>query len=343
VAESGATGEPRRGRATGTLAVLLAVLLGLSLLFNLFLLFALFSGLALAGGARVGDRVVERVLPYGGEGPEKVVVVPVRGLLIEEDLPGIAAGNPVGRVRSMLARAAEDPAVRGIVLAIDSPGGAVTASDLLHHAVAEFRRTQRIPVAASFGDVAASGAYYLAVAAERIFSHATTVTGSIGVLFARLDLTGLLEKIGVEDDTVVSGATPLKTLGSPTRRMSEAAREVVRGVVDEMYERFVRIVDEGRDSLDEAAVRRLADGRIYTGLQAREAGLVDEIGYVEDAVEWVRRRAEVPQARAVTYDRLPSFLESLLLGEAAARPAPAADLLGRDRRPRFLYLWTGEP
>lgn len=340
--EPESTAAPRRGRTAGGLAVLFAVLLGLSLLFNLFLLFVLFTGIAFGGRVGAGDRIVERLLPFGGKGPERVVVLPVRGLLLEGDLPGVAGGDVVGSVRTMLARAGADPTVRGIVLAIDSPGGAVTASDVLHHAIAEFRRERDLPVAASLGNVAASGGYYLAVAADRIFSHATTVTGSIGVLFARFDVTGLLEKVGIEDDTVVSEATPLKTIGSSTRRMTDEERRVVRGVVDEMYERFVRVVAEGRGGLDEGAVRGLADGRIFTGLQAREAGLVDEIGYLEDAVAWARERAGTPEALAVTYDRLPSFLETLLFGRAVD-PPEGRSLLGGDRGARFLYLWDGAP
>lgn len=176
---------------------------------------------------------------------------------------------------------ADNPGVRGLVVRVDSPGGAVAPSQEIHAALARFQEEHHKPVVISMGNVAASGGYYIACSAARIVADPGTLTGSIGVImhFTRID--PLLDRLGVSSQVVKSGK--YKDIGSPTRAMSDDERALLSGVIDSVYGQFVEAVAEGRH-LPTARVRELADGRIFSGAQAKEAGLVDELGGLHEAI-----------------------------------------------------------
>jgi protease-4 len=175
----------------------------------------------------------------------------------------------------------ESPSVKAIVLRIDSPGGGVVPSQEIHDAVLRVRNKQNKAVVASMGTVAASGGYYIAAATDRIIANPGTLTGSIGVIMELANLEGLLKKIGVENVVVKSGRH--KDIGSPFRKMSDEDRRILQSVMDDVHTQFIEAVAEGR-SLDVSDVRPLADGRIFTGRQAKEIKLVDELGDLDDAI-----------------------------------------------------------
>jgi len=176
---------------------------------------------------------------------------------------------------------AHNPRVRGLLVRVDSPGGAVAPSQEIHAALLRFQEEHHKPVVISMGNVAASGGYYIACSADRIVADPGTLTGSIGVImhFTRID--PLLDRLGISSQVVKSGK--YKDIGSPTRAMTDEERELLGGVIDSVYGQFVRAVAEGRD-LPEARVRELADGRIFSGAQAQEAGLVDDLGGLRAAI-----------------------------------------------------------
>ena len=180
-----------------------------------------------------------------------------------------------------LKRFGDSSSIKAIVLRIDSPGGGVVPSQEIHDAVQRVRNKQNKTVVASMGTVAASGGYYIAAAADRIIANPGTLTGSIGVIMELVNLEGLLKKVGVEGVVVKSGH--YKDIGSPFRKMGTDDRRILQAVMDDVHDQFIEAVAEGR-SLDIAAVRTLADGRIFTGRQAVEAKLVDELGDLDDAV-----------------------------------------------------------
>jgi protease IV len=180
-----------------------------------------------------------------------------------------------------LKRFGDSSSVKAIVLRIDSPGGGVVPSQEIHDAVQRVRNKQNKTVVASMGTVAASGGYYIAAAADRIIANPGTLTGSIGVIMELVNLEGLLKKVGVEGVVVKSGH--YKDIGSPFRKMGADDRRILQAVMDDVHNQFIEAVAEGR-SLDVAAVRTLADGRIFTGRQAVDAKLVDELGDLDDAV-----------------------------------------------------------
>jgi protease-4 len=189
---------------------------------------------------------------------------------------------------------AKDDTAKALVVAISSPGGGVYASVALHDAIARVAAVK--PVVAVMGATAASGGFMIAMPAQRVFANAATVTGSIGVLLQSPEISGLLDKLGVSAETLVSG--PLKDQPSLTHRLSDRGRTVMQGIVDDLYAQFVAIVAAGRH-MDPARVRELADGRAYTGRQALALGLIDELGDEAAARRWLASTKAVSADLAV--------------------------------------------
>jgi protease IV len=276
-----------------------------------------------------------------GKGQDKVLLVELAGVLAEEPIFTLESRPQVSllaRVREELEKAAEDERVKALVLRINSPGGTVTASDILYHEIKRFKDRRKVPVVASILDVGASGGYYAALAADRIVAHPTTVTGSIGVLMLTVNASGLLEKIGVSADYITSG--PRKDMGSPFRPLTPDERAIFQEVIDQLYGRFVALIVRER-GLDEARVRRFADGRIYTAAEALSLGLVDRVGYLEDAIALAREAAGIPDAKVVTYHRPRQYRATIYSGGEAPAFRPTTADLARlvTSGPRFLYLW----
>jgi protease-4 len=224
----------------------------------------------------------------------------------------------VGETKRMLEAAVRDRQVKGIVLRINSPGGEVTASDNIYHAVK--KAAAKKPVLIYMDTVAASGGYYIACGGSHIMANETTITGSIGVIIQTLNYREGLGKLGLESVTFTSGK--YKDTLSPSREMRPDEREMVQGMVDDMYHRFLGIVSEAREIPEETLKDGIADGRVFTGERAVEKGLVDETGYIEDAYGKIRTLAGAPKAKIVRYVRDVSFGNLLgLLGSRAVRQA----------------------
>lgn len=204
-------------------------------------------------------------------GEDRIALIRVEGVILDSQA-----------TIDELKRFSENPTVKAIVLRIDSPGGGVVPSQEIYDAVRRVRNKSSKAVIASMGSVAASGGYYIAAATDRIVANPGTLTGSIGVIMEMANVEGLLQKIGVEGVVVKSGK--YKDVGSPLRKMSEEERGLLQNVMDDVHKQFIEAVAEGR-ALEVADVQVLADGRIFTGRQAKEAKLVDELGDLEDAIQ----------------------------------------------------------
>jgi len=192
------------------------------------------------------------------------------------------------RLNEAVAKLADNDGVKALIVAIDSPGGSVAGGEGLHDAIARVAATK--PVVAVMGGTAASAGYMIAVPAARIFAREGTLTGSIGVLLETGDVSGLLRVLGVSTEAIVSG--PLKDQPSFTKPLTPQGREVLQGIVVDMYDQFVGMVASGRH-MDAARVRELADGRAYTGRQALKLGLIDAIGGEHDARAWLAQEKGV--------------------------------------------------
>ncbi len=286
---------------------------------------------------RLRETVVE-----GERGP-KIALIEIEGVLREVAKPrrfGLGEEeNPVARLRAQLDKAAEDDAVKGVILRIHSPGGTATASDLIYGEIQRFKAKKPVPVVAQLMGIATSGAYYAAMAADSVYAHPTTVTGSIGVIFMGVNVSGLMDKLGLADQTITTG--PYKDVGSPLRRMTPEDRALVQGVLNDLYQRFVQVVVTGRPHLRAAQVMELADGRIYSATQAQANGLVDGIADLPSTIDEARRRAGLAEARVVSYHRKREWRENLYTlppggGTPSLEPATLLHLL---HAPTFAYLW----
>jgi protease-4 len=277
--------------------------------------------------------------------PDKVAIIDVEGLIVNAKGGGTFGmgpdtENPVSLFRERLDAAAEDKHVKAVVLRINSPGGAVTASDIMYQDLVNFRQDTHKPVVACMMDVAASGGYYVAMGSDRIYAHPTTVTGSIGVIMSLYNATGLFQLLGVKSDPIKSG--PNKDLGNPGRPMTAEERDILQHMVMSFYDQFVQVVVRGRH-LPEERVRALADGRVYTGLEAHKLGLVDQVGYLEDAIQAAMDMACLKDAAVIAYDKCGGYRGSVY---AAAPHVPREINLKLDvpglRGPggsAFMYLW----
>lgn len=240
----------------------------------------------------------------------------------------------------------KDDRVRGILLVVDSPGGLVADSHQIYEKLRRLR--EKKPIVVAMKRVAASGGYYISMGAgpaAKIFAEPTTWTGSIGVIVPRYNLTELASSWGVKSEPLVTG--PLKNTLDPLKEMAPEEQAVWKEILDDSFQRFVEVIDEGRGSLDADAVRKLATGQVYTANQALQAGLVDVIGFEEEALESLKQQLNLSSVRVIQYSS-PTGLADLLLGASAAasQPPPAMDPLSRlleANVPRAMYLFGWHP
>jgi protease-4 len=312
------TSAAKRGLPLGTL-ILLFVLVGLPLLVCLGSVgvgwVMMSSG---ASGLATGDAVAviyaDGVIASGTEGSTRITT-------------GI---TPSG-IKADLRRADGDPSVKAVVLRINSPGGSVVASNEIYKALKDFGK----PVVFSFGETAASGGYYIACAGKWIVANPDTLTGSIGVISELPNAEELMNKIGVQFIVIKSGQN--KDIGSPFRQMTDDEKKLWQVVIDEAYNGFVQIVAQGR-ALTEDKVRQIADGRVYTGRQAKELGLVDQLGYLDDAVAKAGELGSIKgKPRVVEYLPRLSFTEILLGSQLFAPGISLEQILGLDAAPKLEY------
>ena len=224
----------------------------------------------------------------------KIMVISVNGVISEED--NGRGENMVDNLAMMLDNARQDPAVKAVVLEVQSPGGTVNASDLIYHEMVNFKKSKK-PVVAYFNGIAASGGYYISMTSNKIVASPETWTGSIGVIAQVPNFSGLLDKVGVKFNTIKSGAR--KDMLSPFKPEDEEDTKIMQDLVNSSYDDFVEKVVKGR-KLDDATVRELADGRIYNVKQAVANKLVDKVGYLkEEAFEEAMKLAKVKDAKLV--------------------------------------------
>ena len=244
------------------------------------------------------DSLSENVLRKGNLG-ERILVVNVRGTImnVEDSFLNVSQYNHQQILQS-LEKVKDDETIKGMIVRIDSPGGGVYESAELNDKIREVKEARDIPIYVAMESMAASGGYYIAAAADQIYATKETITGSIGVIMGGMNYSELMTKLGIEDTTIKSGE--LKDVGSATRAMTEKDVAVLQGLVNSMYERFVDVVAQGR-GMDREAVYKLADGRIYDGSQAQKNGLVDKIGYYEEALEDFEAAYDLESAQVFTY------------------------------------------
>ncbi|MEI6970719.1 MAG: signal peptide peptidase SppA [bacterium] len=280
--------------------------------------------------------VLRETWSYGG-GDTKVVRIPLKGVLVERDDGGpFYSRGPVEIALRQIRAATADDEVKAIILEVDSPGGGLTASDLIYKALVDFRAgSPDRRVVALLGDIAASGGYYVTTAADYIVAHPTTITGSLGVIISKVNVKKLGDEYGVKLETIKSGRN--KDILSPFADLSDEQRVVLQEVVDEMQGRFVGLVLKARPAVAKEVIPQLTDGRVYTSSKALEYKLIDEIGYWDDAVARTGSLLGVDEVKVVRYNEEFSF--SALLAGAQEASFSAGGLLDKIARARVMSLW----
>jgi protease-4 len=296
-----------------------------------------------------GGPIVEMPLGSPGTGKEpKIAIVDVDGLLLNMDMTGLYSlgENPVSLFREKLDAIAADPWVCAVLLRINSPGGGVTATDITWRDLQAFRANTHKPVVACLMDVAAGGAYYLATASDRIMAHPTSITGGLGVILNRYNLSGAIGYFSLQALPIKSGkhidlGNEIVAEPSPERK------QLLQAMADEFHQRFRQVVAQARPNIDDAD-GTLFDGRVFTASQALQRRLIDGIGYLDDAIAAARALAQVERARVVLYHRRNDPARSPyaitpnvpLQNSMLPLSVPGLD---RSRLPTFLYLWQPDP
>jgi protease-4 len=235
----------------------------------------------------------EEIIHVGTE--DRIVQIWLNGMI--EDDRGVDGQFGFTYLLQQLDQVKYDPTIKGVVLRVNSPGGAVVATDEIHSEILEIKQLGK-PVVVSMGSVAASGGYYIAAAADKIYANPATITGSLGVIFSFYNFSELAEEYGVNEIVVKSGQ--FKDIGNSFREMEDEEKAIFQSLVDESYDRFVDVISEGRN-IDRDKVVELADGRIYSGAQAKKLGLIDEFGSIDVATQAAKDMINSPDATVIRY------------------------------------------
>jgi len=306
----------------------------------------------------VEDRLQPVVIEWGDAGRftrDRIAMIQVAGLIANAKPRSLlsSGNNPVSDFRETLDAIARDPSVRAVVLRINSPGGTVTASDMMYKDLMEFKKRTNVPVVTCMMDVCASGGYYLSCASDYRVAYPTTITGSIGVIIQTINLNSTLRKLGIASEAVKSG--PNKDMGSPFRKPEHADapltaddRALLQAMVDQFYTAFTEIVKKSPNRVAAADWPTVTDGRVLTGRDAAKLGLIDEVGNIDSAIRKAKELAKIERAKIIMYVRSGEHRGSVY----ANSPSPPAqmnminlnvdlgDLLPHGQS-QFLYLWTG--
>ncbi|WP_062679244.1 signal peptide peptidase SppA [Parageobacillus toebii] len=286
----------------------------------------------------------EEVLEDGDE-LQKIVVLEVNGVIQDGEDTGAllaASGYNHQSFLRMIEQAKNDDTVKAIVLRVNSPGGGVVESAEIHDQLLELKKETKKPIYVSMGSMAASGGYYISTAGDKIFASPETITGSLGVIMQSLNYEGLAKKYGVELVTIKSG--PYKDIMNPARKMTEEEKEILQQLIRNSYEGFVKVISEGRH-LPESEVRKIADGRIYDGRQAKQLKLIDEFGYLDDTIAALKKDHHLADAQVVKYTNEFSFssLFQMAFNRNATPKHEATELiklLSKPSSPRLMYLYA---
>ena len=319
-------------------------------LFGLFLLvFSGCTGLNVTLLPRT-EPLEEKVLE--GEGRAKVLLIDLDGVIsFKEESESLLLKKGPSKVaffREALLKAEADPDIAGVIIRINSPGGNVAASDTLYHEIISFRQKKKIPVYAHIMELCASGGYYVASAADRIIASPTAITGSIGVIAMKFNLEGLFSKIGVSGETYKSG--PKKDFWTPFRPSTAEEKKMLQDIIDKLYARFLDVVYLGRQKvLNEEEVKALADGRILTAGDALDARLIDQMAYLDETIDTMKKDLHIENVKVVTYIRPKTFTSNIYSGypEMPLQGPQVINLISINAEDlalfsgvQFMYLWN---
>jgi protease-4 len=291
----------------------------------------------------MGKEQIQEVVLIKSRVKEKILLLDISGVIVSSMKPGVfdKEGDILSQVYYRLKKAAEDNMVKGIILRLDTPGGEVTASDIIYHEILNFKKRTGIPVLALMMGLTASGGYYIASACDLLIAHPSTLTGSIGVISLFPNLEGLFEKVGIQVHVIKSGE--LKDSGSVFRQITPEERDVFQKIVDEYHQKFQDVVYENRkEHLSLEDLKKIADGRVMTASQALEAKLIDEIGYFDKALKIILDLSSLPEAKVVSYTYFPERKTNIYATSLKSAPlleSASFRNVVQSLKSGFYYLW----
>lgn len=292
--------------------------------------------------AALDDYYFEEEVLVEGDWDKRIAVLHLEGVIQDIEMSMFLEGYNHKQFLQMIEQAGEDSSIEAIILHVDSPGGAVGPTAEIHRELVEMQKEYDKPIYVSMGSTAASGGYYVAAPADKIFAEPSTITGSIGVIMESINYAGLAEKYGIDFNTIKSGKH--KDIMSPNREMTKEERAILQSMIDEMYDEFVQVIVDGR-GMSEAKVREVGDGRVYTGKQAQAVGLVDEVGNFEDTLDSLRNDYGLEDAQVIQYGEGFGFLSGLGMNMKALFQSDSSELemvmslLRQSDKPRAMYIY----
>jgi protease-4 len=325
--------KPPRGVARALFTTLVTTIFGLSLMANLYLL--IITGV-------MGDHASKNSTLVQGDPKQEVAVVPVVNQLITQ--------KDADSLDQLLKQVEKNENVKALVIRIDTPGGEVAPSDEMYHRILQYKASAKVPVVISMGGMATSGGYYTAVAGDYLFAEPTTLTGNIGVLMESLNFSRMIDKWGIDDNTLHSTGADYKTSGSMFRPQTPEDKAYLTGILDSVADQFHAAVKTGRQGRLKGPLTEIFNAQAYPADSALKLGLVDQIGYLEDACNYAATKAGLTNKTVVTYEQQETLLK--LLSGKSNLPDPTAssslkingvpvqsDTLDRLLSPRPLYLF----
>ena len=324
--------RPRHSFTRGILVTLATTIFGFSLLLNLYMLLV---GGILSGGDSSSAEVIRL-----GEDSQRIAVVPISGIIMDAEFERF----------NRLLKAAEKDGVKAMIVEIDSPGGAVTASDMIYNRLVQFRKDNPgVPVTATMGSMATSGGYYAACGADYIIAQRTTMTGNIGVLLPRYNISDLAKRVGVQETTIESSGTPFKNAGSMFEPETAEDTAYFRELIDDAFAQFKSVVRDARLGKLKKPLDEIANGKVYMAQRALDLGLIDQIGYLNDAIDQIATAASLSKPMAVRYSERPSLTRMLLGAQSQSSVSGrgvtlqiSPEVMERFSSPRMMYLWRGQ-
>lgn len=276
-----------------------------------------------------------------GDFDKKIAVVRLEGAMMPTEASLFSDGYNQENILAGIEQAFTDELVDGVILYVDSPGGAVYEIEEVHRKIVDLKNEYDKPFYVSMGSTAASGGYYVAAPGDKVYAESSTLTGSIGVIMQNVNYSGLAEKYGISFNTIKSGKH--KDILSPAREMTKEEESILQSIIDELYDDFVQVIVDGRQ-LSEKKVREIGDGRIYTGRQAQAVGLVDEIGNLDDTIDQLMADHDLENSQVVQYateinffGKLSMLTQNIIKGQSELDVL--ARLLNESDQPRAMYIY----
>ncbi|MGE7600875.1 signal peptide peptidase SppA [Peribacillus sp. NPDC097675] len=330
----------KRWAALGIAAVLFVVSIGVNLATTLF---ATDTESVIQSFFESDSGFYEEVIEEGSDPTNVIAVLDVDGTIQDTGEASLLSSETYNHRDFMdkLQMAEENDDIKGIILRVNSPGGGVVESAEIHDKILDIKKAKK-PVYVSMGSMAASGGYYISAPADKIFASPETMTGSLGVIMQGYNYEKLAKKYGVEFETIKSGT--YKDIMSPTREMTDDERKILQNMIDNSYDQFVKIIADGRH-MSEKEVRKIADGRIYDGRQAKEVNLIDDFGHLDDVIAAMKEDIDQKDAQVIRYTGEAGFGSLFSMGAQKmlgndVEANVLTKILSSSNSPRLMYLYA---